>query len=593
MFRLNARVLPDDVFANTSITSSRGQRLLRPLAAAVVLAGISGCMALPHDADSGPVTIMSGNSSVENAPERLSGHVSKETTVWRAGSLEGFCSVQFGGDSADLVVDDVLLSTDTLFDTAVPTLSESGLKVMDELSRRLARYEDIKRIELVGHADERGSAAKNYRLAADRAESVRGWLAANINEPLNMRVLSVGESRASEREHVQDLAHDRRVDVRIIASGVTGNNIDTTLCSIAGGDATSTTTTALRVHAQGALSDQVKRNRLEAYNGELPLSPGDQLSLAIAGDEDWNGIYEVSVGGGIDIPLLGRQTVAGLTIPAVKTILADALIDKQLIRPAAVNVDATVVEWAAVEVFVRGAVFQKGRVSINYHKPEVRELRAMRDGGDHGQGRLLSFALQQAGGVRPDADLSSIQILRHGDTIPVDLSGLAHGELARDVPLIAGDEVIVASTGRFDKNLVAPTHVTPPGIRIFSSNATAPVLNNAAAHITKDETSLPYGSRLIQALISMNCIGGAQSVNAARRAVMISTDYITGDFSVTERSVNRLLSEPNRIDVNPFLMPGDSVACFDADVSNIREIARTVTDLLAPMVSLSVIFGQF
>ena len=556
---------------------------------------LSGCNALSNNADSGPITSITGSQSLQSREyqQRLSGNVSKESTVWRLGSLEGFCSVQSDDNSNEnLLIDDVLLATDALFETAIPEISESGNKVLEQLVRRLNSYSDIKRIELVGHADERGSASKNFKLAGARAESVRLWLVEKMSKPVDIRVLSRGESESQKREYVEDLATDRRVDVRIIAAGSSGSSIDSTLCSVPTGGDQLATSAALQVNTQKALTDKAKRNRLEAFDGELPLSPGDQIQLMIAGDEDWNGIYEVSVGGGIDIPLLGRQSVSGLTIPAVKTILADELVDQQLIRRNAVNVDASVVEWSPVEVFVRGAVFQKGRVSINFAKPEFLELRGLRDGGDDGQGRLLSFALQHAGGVRPDADLANIQILRHGETIPVDLSGLAHGELVRDVPLISGDEVVVPSTGRFEEALAAPTQITPPGIRIFMSNASAPIFGNAAANITKDETSLPYGSRVVHALTTMNCIGGTQSVNAARRTILVSKDHLSGELSVTERSVQRLLREPNRLDVNPYLMPGDAVACFDSDVSNIREIAKVFNDVLSPLVALSVIFGQ-
>ena len=556
---------------------------------------LSGCNALSNNADSGPITSITGSQSLQSREyqQRLSGNVSKESTVWRLGSLEGFCSVQSDDSSnANFLIDDVLLATDALFETAIPEISESGAKVLEQLVRRLNSYSDIKRIELVGHADERGSASKNFKLAGARAESVRLWLVEKMSKSVDIRVLSRGESESQKRQYVEDLATDRRVDVRIIAAGSSGSSIDSTLCSVPSGGDQLATNAALRVNTQKALTDKAKRNRLEAFDGELPLSPGDQIQLMIAGDEDWNGIYEVSVGGGIDIPLLGRQSVSGLTIPAVKTILADELVDQQLIRRNAVNVDASVVEWSPVEVFVRGAVFQKGRVSINFAKPEFLELRGLRDGGDDGQGRLLSFALQHAGGVRPDADLANIQILRHGETIPVDLSGLAHGELVRDVPLISGDEVVVPSTGRFEEALAAPTQITPPGIRIFMSNASAPIFGNAAANITKDETSLPYGSRVVHALTTMNCIGGTQSVNAARRTILVSKDHLSGELSVTERSVQRLLREPNRLDVNPYLMPGDAVACFDSDVSNIREIAKVFNDVLSPFVALSVIFGQ-
>ncbi len=569
--------------------------LVNLLSTALTLLILSGCNALPNNADTGPATTLIGDDPLnsEGGPNRLSGQVSEEATVWRLGSLEGFCSAQYGGVEGGLVVDDVLLSTDALFDTADPTLSEAGGAVLEQLARRLASYEDVKRIELVGHADKRGSASKNYQLALGRAESVRAWLQNNLSEPIDMRVLSLGESQSSGPKFGHSLANDRRVDVRIIVAGTTGNSIDSTLCSLPSAPGQTAHGSALQVNANAVLSGGAMRNRLDPFRDELPLSPGDQLQLAIAGDEDLNGVYEVSIGGGIDIPLLGRLVVMGLTVPAVKAILADELVDQQLIRPDAVSVDAHIVEYAPIEVFVRGAVFNKGRVSINNAKAELLELRAIREGGDDGKGRLLSFALQQAGGVRPDADLSSIQILRNGKTIPVNLNGLVHGELVRDVPLVSGDEIVVASTGRFDKALVSPTQITPPGIRIFVSNTTTPVFGNASAHITKDETNVPYGTRVAQALTSINCVGGAAGVNAARRTILISKDYQTGQVAVTERSVQRLLREPNRLDVNPFLMPGDSLACFDADVSNIREIAKVFADLLSPLVAFSMIFGRF
>lgn len=585
---------------NSLRATSKVVRLLRSIYKAslcvVVAVAVTGCYALSNNSDTGPVRAVAGSLPIQSDKydHRLEGTVSKERTVWRLGSLEGFCSVQAGnGVDNDLVVDDVLLASDALFDTSIHDISVAGDAILRQLKRRLAFYPNIKRIELVGHADLRGSASDNYTLALNRAESVRTWLLNNLERPVNTRVLSLGESKSHARDNVSELATDRRVDVRIISDGADTTNIDTTLCSLPGQAGPLATGTALQVAAVPSMTDQAKRNRLEAFEGDLPVSPGDQLQIRIAGDEDWNGIYEVSLGGGINIPLLGRQTVAGLTIPAIQAVISDQLVDRHLVRRSAVNVAAHVVEWAGVEVYVRGAVFNKGRVTVNAAIAENRALKSLRDGGDAGGGRLISAALRAAGGVRPDADLAGIQILRHGETIPVDLAGLVHGELVRDVPLISGDEVIVPSTGRFDHNLVTPTQVTPPGIRVYQSNATAPVFNNALSNNEKEEASVPYGTRVVQALTSMNCVGGAQSVNAARRTVLITKDYITGELSVTERSINRLLREPNRLDVNPYLMPGDALACYDSDVTNIRELALTLSDFFSPLSTLTSIFGQF
>jgi len=274
----------------------RNTKILKALSTAF-LVSLVGCNVLPNNADSGPVTSVAGAQTIQAKEHemRLSGNVSKESTVWRLGSLEGFCSVRNGeGRDGDFVVDDVLLSSDALFETAVPDISESGTKVLEQLVRRLNLYTDIKRVELIGHADERGSAAKNFKLAGDRAESVRGWLIEKMSTPVDIRVLSLGESKSQKTQYVEELATDRRVDVRIIAAGTSGSSIDSTLCSVPSGNDVLANNTALKIHTQSALADKSKRNRLEAYDGDLPLSPGDQLKITIAGDEDWDGVYEVS-----------------------------------------------------------------------------------------------------------------------------------------------------------------------------------------------------------------------------------------------------------------------------------------------------------
>jgi len=411
---------------------------------------LSGCSALPNNSDTGLMTSISQSSPIKSElnEKRIKGILAAEKTVWKSGDLEGFCSSQPTTNAQTLIVDDVLLSTDALFETAIASLSVSGEKVLQQLVHRLSLYTDIKRIELIGHADERGSAAKNYTLAENRAESVRRWLTNELPEPIDMRVLSLGESQSGKEYSVQDLANDRRVDVRIIAASLTSSGIDSTLCSSPSVGDQIASNSALRV-STNAPEKSLELNRLDPYDGDLPISPGDQLTVTV-------------------------------------------------------NVDANVIEWSPVEVYVRGSVFQKGRVSINFPNPDYVLLRPERDGGDDGRGRLLSFALQKAGGVRPDADLSNIQILRNGATIPVDLSGLVHGELARDIPLIDGDEVVVGTTGGFDDELVKPTQITPPGIRVFLSNATAPVFGNAVANLTKDESAMPYGS--LSTLLAELCI---------------------------------------------------------------------------------------
>jgi hypothetical protein len=64
--------------------------------------------------------------------------------------------------------------------------------------------------------------------------------------------------------------------------------------------------------------------------------------------------------------------------------------------------------------------------------------------------------------------------------------------------------------------------------------------------------------------------------------VLSSKNPITGETQVIERSVEQLMTMPNKARINPYLMPNDAVACYDSDITNYRDIAKTLTDLIIP-----------
>ena len=103
----------------------------------------------------------------------------------------------------------------------------------------------------------------------------------------------------------------------------------------------------------------------------------------------------------------------------------------------------------------------------------------------------------------------------------------------------------------------------------------------------REATSLPYGTRLLQALASGNCIGGIQLTNADRWAVLVSTNPLTGGTEVIERRIEALVRRADRDAYNPVILPGDAIACYDSAVTNYRDVVRTllepVTGLLRPL----------
>jgi hypothetical protein len=225
-------------------------------------------------------------------------------------------------------------------------------------------------------------------------------------------------------------------------------------------------------------------------------------------------------------------------------------------------------------------------VSSNVRSPDERAQKTLQQSGDFPIDRLLPAALRAAGGVRPDASLEKIKLIRNGEAQIINLSGIMSGYPITPVALMSGDTIIVPSSGRFDSRLVAPSSVTPPGIRIFISSLTTPAPGNASAAIEKHATSIPYGSRLLTAAVSANCVGGTNITNGSRYVLLVRTDPLTGREEALKRPIDELLLSPERNEMNPFMMPNDSVACYDSGVTNLRDIGRSLTDILMPFTLL-------
>jgi len=310
-----------------------------------------------------------------------------------------------------------------------------------------------------------------------------------------------------------------------------------------------------------------------------PLGPGDRLEVSVLGDEGrLNGTYVIDSDGTLALRGLAPVRAAGATTGALTQTLRGQLVAAGMVRTLRNAVRVSLIENAGVSVSVGGAVFQPGAVRAGERNPESRV--GLKEGavtGDDNVTRTIAGALRAAGGVRPDADVQRIYLIRAGTYAEFDLSGFIHGWTSRDVALASGDRLIVPSRKCFDPDLVRPTPLTAPGIRVFMSNLTQSAMNNAGAAIGHQTTSLPYGTRLLQGLIAANCVGGSY-MQSDRRAVLISRNPMNGQSIVVERDIEKLVRGANRDALNPFLMPGDAIACYDSRWTNFREAVGLVTD---------------
>lgn len=318
----------------------------------------------------------------------------------------------------------------------------------------------------------------------------------------------------------------------------------------------------------------------------LPLSPGDRLRVLVTDGEPFSGMFEIDLDGNLHLPFLNPLPAAGRTAARVEQDLARALVEEQIFRPDFVQVSVKILQWAPVRVLVSGAVFAPGRILTNDRLVETRAYQITQQSGDYPTDRFLTSALRRAGGVRPDADITRVQLIRNGEHLTYDLSGVLSGAPFTDVPLVAGDRVVVPSAGYLQDALMRPSQVTPPGFDVFISNLTVPANSNAESAISKIARSMPYGTRLLRGLIAANCIGGIQSTNASRRAVLVTTDRRSGEILTRERAIDELIRNANHPGINPYLMPNDGIACYDSGATNAGDIAKLISVMLSPALIL-------
>lgn len=316
----------------------------------------------------------------------------------------------------------------------------------------------------------------------------------------------------------------------------------------------------------------------------LPLSPGDRIKLSIPEGELFNGTYEVNLDGTLNIPYLQSIGVAGLEPSEIEIALTKAFVDKKLFNPNFIQTTIQVVEWAPIQINVAGATFQPGRILINQRQPDAR-ARMTQASGDYPPDRFLTAAIRAAGGVMPNADIKNVQLIRQGQEQTIDLTGILAGESFEDIPLMAGDRIVIPDAGKFQNELVRPSQITISGVTVFLSNLTQPA-NTAGS---RDASTFKYGSRLSQAVIAASCAGGNAS-NAHRRAVLVRTERMTGKTQVVDRSIEELLRTSTEDSKNPLLLPDDGIACYDSKATNLKGVAETLSTIFSPF---SLLFNLF
>ncbi len=341
-------------------------------------------------------------------------------------------------------------------------------------------------------------------------------------------------------------------------------------------------TRPVKTHIPENIQDTSKH--LDILPRTLVMSSGDKIDINIQGGKQFSGLFTIDIDGYLKLPYLQPIFANGLTINEITQRLRTTLEMENIFKPEFLNVSLTPVQWSSAFINIKGAVYKPGSIIINERNFKNENQQVTSSTGDFADKRLLSSALKAAGGIRPDADLSRIQLIRKDKTYIIDLRAVMTGDIIINDPVLTmGDSIIVPSVGYLQKELFKISRITPPGFRIFLSNLTVPAASNNASAVGKYSSNLPIGSRLLTAAISANCVGGTQSVNAKRQVVLAGNDPRTNMIRITHKSIEELFAAPNADNVNPFLLPNDHIACFDSTVTNWRDIGRALSDILSPI----------
>ncbi|WP_076411087.1 polysaccharide biosynthesis/export family protein [Shewanella sp. UCD-KL12] len=343
--------------------------------------------------------------------------------------------------------------------------------------------------------------------------------------------------------------------------------------------------TTNKINASHQLSNQLAAGSF----AEMKLSVGDKLDISILNGEEFSGEVEVNADGFIYLPYLAAINAQGLNIEQLKVSIMQQLLDEDLMLEGTIRLSITPLRWAPIEITVSGAIFEPGLHLINRKSETELKDDDHKHSGDQAAERSIPAALRASGGVSPDADLTMIRLVRGKESITLDLSGVMTGAKVPHFTLMANDHIHVPQKTTFDDELARPSQITAPGIRVFISNLTQPASSNSQSAVDTEATRFPYGTRLLTGVIGGNCVGGAQMTNASRHVLLITKNPLTKQVDVVERSIDGLIANSWRPLMNPVLLPGDGIACYDSTVTNIREIARTVTEVLLPATLLGLL----
>lgn len=195
------------------------------------------------------------------------------------------------------------------------------------------------------------------------------------------------------------------------------------------------------------------------------LGAGDVIALDIFNVPEYSKTYQVLVDGTLNLPLINRFSVVGLTLKEVESRIREEYVNQQLLRDPIISINLTAPR--PINVAIVGEIRTPGAYSLPFEGATTTIVGL--------KFPSLISALKLANGINASADTRNVKVIRNYKgreyTIAVNFwDFLEQGDLKQNIILRDGDRIIIPSAEEVD-----PVEVLRMATANFSANLSIPI----------------------------------------------------------------------------------------------------------------------
>jgi polysaccharide export outer membrane protein len=310
---------------------------------------------------------------------------------------------------------------------------------------------------------------------------------------------------------------------------------------------------------------------------EYTLGAGDKIQVDIFNVPEYsgeNGRYQILVDGSLNLPLIGRLVVEGLTLEQTARLLEQRYAT-YLTRPI---VTVTLVEPRPLDVAVAGEVNRPGSYVLGGVS-----------GGESQSVQIptITRAIQSAGGVTKSADLRQVILRRRTGGFEQVLNVnvwalLQQGDLSQDITLRDGDSIFIPTLTNFnvaDASQLASANIAGDPTRPLNVAVVGEV-NRPGSYIlqTVDDQGAQLG--LVTVTRAIQSAGGITQ-SADLRRIQVRRTTKAGSEQVIDVNLWQLL-QAGDLSQDILLDQGDTIVIPTAEDIDLTEVPQVATASFSP-----------